>query len=196
MRTILRLLRKECKIGSMSILYESVEDLKMQFLHTEKCKNTLLRPQSNVKELYKKLMVNVDNTEDTKPAQYYVCLNCVFKSKDGTFHGASTDRNSTSVCGGKMEVSQPKRSEGNQNDEGNVNEGVFVKESTTYMITDDLEVFHVSTLTSRVVLNNLGITKKTTLEERSVDLGEKEVHNLCNLGLVLTICFLKLVPKW
>ncbi|XXG89342.1 hypothetical protein AAC387_Pa12g1362 [Persea americana] len=43
----------------------------MQFLHTEKCKNTLLRPQSNVKELYKKLMVNVDNTEDTKPAQYY-----------------------------------------------------------------------------------------------------------------------------
>ncbi|KAJ8615872.1 hypothetical protein MRB53_035244 [Persea americana] len=114
----------------------------MQFLQTEKCRNMLLRPQSNVKELYKKLMVNLDNTEDTKPPQYYVCLNYVFKSRT--------------------------------NDEGNVNEGVLVKESTTYMITDDLEVFPVSTLTSWVVLNNLGITERTTLEERSVDLGEKE----------------------
>lgn len=93
-----------------------------------------------------------------------------------------------------MEVSLPKRSEGYQNDERNVNEGVLVKESMTYMITDDLQMFPVSTLASWVV-NNLGITNRTTLEERSVDMGDKEVSYLCNLELVLTTYFLKLIHK-
>lgn len=72
---IVRLSGKESKVGSMSTLYESVEDLDMNLLQTKACKKMLFRPNSACEEQCKNLKVNI---HDTEPTEYYLCssLSC------------------------------------------------------------------------------------------------------------------------
>ncbi|XXG62179.1 hypothetical protein AAC387_Pa05g0596 [Persea americana] len=70
--TVIKLSGKQSNMGSLTKLYESLEDLDSEFLNTKACKDMLLHPKSPAEELYKylPLIVNIGAIYRTK---YYVC---------------------------------------------------------------------------------------------------------------------------
>lgn len=162
--TLLRLLGKQTTSGSMSRLYESVEDLDVQFLQTKACKNMLLHPQNAYEEKLQELLVTVEDTE----IYYYLC--------PGENHGFSTVRNTLCCeCGREMNQKITKRKKNVARDVG---DGVFVQGLLSYLITDDLLVLPASAMASLDLLKRHGISDKTSLEERNVKVGRKEVLRL------------------
>lgn len=68
--TIVRLLGKESSLGCFDELYKSVESLDASHFQTKACKNMLLRPLSAAGNLYKDLVVRID---DTNHRNVWVC---------------------------------------------------------------------------------------------------------------------------
>ncbi|XXG89315.1 hypothetical protein AAC387_Pa12g1347 [Persea americana] len=175
--TIIRLTGKESKIGGMSTLYESAEDLDVNLLQTDACKKMLLHPRNASEEQCKNLKVNIDDTEPTK---YYVCSwdCCVYKHQL-----VSTFYNAKCRCGQSMK----KQMIFNKKAEcvASSKDGVFVK--GTYMrfiIRDDLQVFPASMKATFTLLNELGISDASVLEERNVNIGAAEVLHLLKRSLL------------
>ncbi|RWR96795.1 hypothetical protein CKAN_02619700 [Cinnamomum micranthum f. kanehirae] len=171
--TIIRLTGKESKIGGMSTLYESVEDLDVSLLQTEACKKMLLYPKNSSEEHCKNLKVNVDDTEPTK---YYVCSwDCCAKKHQlvSTFYNAQCG------CGQSMK----KQMIFNKKPEFFASR-VFVKGNMRFIIRDDLQVFPVSMNSTFTLLDELGISDASVLEERNVNIGSAEVLHLLNRSLL------------
>ncbi|KAJ8615858.1 hypothetical protein MRB53_035230 [Persea americana] len=175
--TIIRLTGKESKIGGMSTLYESAEDLDVNLLQTDACKKMLLHPRNASEEPCKNLKVNIDDTEPTK---YYVCSwdCCVYKHEL-----VSTFYNAKCRCGQSMK----KQMIFNKKAEcvASSKDGVFVK--GTYMrfiIRDDLQVFPASMKATFTLLNELGISDASVLEERNVNIGAAEAASLLKASLI------------
>ena len=70
--TVIKLSGKQSNMGSLTMLYQSLEDLELELLSTKSCKDMLLHPKSSAEELYKflPLIVNIGATSRTK---YYIC---------------------------------------------------------------------------------------------------------------------------
>lgn len=165
--TIIGLTGKQSKIGSMSRLYESVEDLDVNLLQAEACKDMLLHPRSASEEQCKNLKVNVNNTNMTK---YYICSSWSCCSEAHQL--ISTVCNAPCRCGRQMNqviCKKPPKVVAKGND------GVFVKGDVTYMISDDLQVSPVSTASALSLLKDLGIGLRTTFEEHNVRVSAEEV---------------------
>ncbi|XXG89341.1 hypothetical protein AAC387_Pa12g1361 [Persea americana] len=175
--TIIRLSGKESKIGSMSTLYESVEDLDVNLLQTAECKRMLLCPKSACEAQCKNLRVNIDDTESTK---YYLCPSSYCRT--GSPCLVSTASSAQCHCGlymkKQMEFSKKPNVVANSRD------GVFVKGSMRFVMTDDLQVFPVSTTATFALVKELGISDATVLEERNVNVGASEVLRLIKLLLL------------
>ncbi|XXG62171.1 hypothetical protein AAC387_Pa05g0591 [Persea americana] len=96
--TVIKLSGKQSNMGSLTMLYKSLEDLDLEFLNTKACKDMLLHPKSSAEELYKylPLIVNIGATSRTK---YYTCsLQCCV----GTHRLVSTVKDAPCPCGKKM----------------------------------------------------------------------------------------------
>ncbi|RWR96800.1 hypothetical protein CKAN_02620200 [Cinnamomum micranthum f. kanehirae] len=167
--TIIRLTRKESKIGGMSTLYESAEDLDVNLLQTEACKKMLLYPKNASEEHCKNLKVNIDDTEPTK---YYACSWDCCAIKHGLL---STFYNAQCGCGQSMSMQMVY----NQKLNGS-RDGVFVKRNMRFIIGDDLQVFPVTSKAVFTLLYDLGISDASVLEERNVNVGPTEVLHLLN----------------
>ncbi|XXG62184.1 hypothetical protein AAC387_Pa05g0599 [Persea americana] len=172
--TVIKLSGKQPNMSSLTMLYQSLEDLDLEFLSTKSCKDMLLHPKSSAVELYKNLhpMVDIGATE---PTQYYIC-----SSWDCCFYEhclVSTVENTQCRCGKTMDrkISE-KKDEGVKDAHGG--DGVFVKGKMRFMITDDLQVSVVSSSTFFAALRELGISDASVLEERNVNVGEEEVLHL------------------
>ncbi|KAJ8615864.1 hypothetical protein MRB53_035236 [Persea americana] len=167
--TIIRLTAKQAKIGSMSTLYESLEDLDVQYLQTESCKNMLLHPMSASEEHCRDLVVNIDERE---PIEYYFCeASLPFRSD--TKYLISTSLSEKQCYSGvtkKWKISKEESKNGARDGK----DGVFVKGRMRYIITDDLQVSPVCIGTTLEMLESLGISDATVLEERNVNLGSEE----------------------
>ncbi|XXG62168.1 hypothetical protein AAC387_Pa05g0590 [Persea americana] len=158
-------------MGSLTRLYKSLEDLDLEFLNTNACKDMLLHPKSSAEELYKylPLIVNIGATYRTK---YYICsLNCCI----GTFRLVSTVKDAPCLCGKKMGWRVPEE-RGDVNADGG--DGVFIEGNLRFMITDDLHISVVSSTNSFALLSELGISDTSVLEEMNVNVGEEEVLRL------------------
>ncbi|RWR83861.1 hypothetical protein CKAN_01263500 [Cinnamomum micranthum f. kanehirae] len=159
--TVIKLSGKQSNMGSLTMLYQSLEDLDLEFLSTKSCKDMLLHPKSSAVELYKNLHPLVD-IGATKPTQYYIC--------------SSTVENTQCCCGKTMgwEISVKK----DEDVDADGRDGVFVKGKMRFMIRDDLQVSVVSSSTFFAVLREFGISDASVLEERNVNVGEEEVLHL------------------
>ncbi|KAF8378715.1 hypothetical protein HHK36_030064 [Tetracentron sinense] len=148
--TIVRLIRSQpfvVEIGCMNNLYESVAKLDVQHLCTPVCKTMLLSPRSSSEAHSRKLKVNID---DTEPTQYYICpLRCCHRS----YYIQSIYKNVRCRCGKEMEY---EHNIGMLN-MANEDQGVFVKETIKFIISDDLHVTPMSTMTCLSLLSKLGI---------------------------------------
>ena len=124
--TISRLVSKESnieamKFGSISSLYQSVQDLDGKYLWSQECKEMLLKPRNFMEGNCQKLKLNIDDT----PVQYFSCANWRCRNCVSIF------RNQRCPCGMCCNVEVPCLT---SSDNG------FVKDMSTFIIHDDLSL--------------------------------------------------------
>jgi len=170
--TILRLVRKESKlqpleVASLSLIYQSVENLPKECLCTDKCEEMLLRPKNSMEAYCRSLKINID---DTEPTQYFVCNNLYQCGLEGSVL-ISTSKNKSCECGSMLE--KPVSHETSDVFDG------FVKSNINFMITDDLKVFPYSFDKIINVLKDNGFKKMSSLSEMTVNITKNQVCISC-----------------
>ncbi|KAL1200584.1 hypothetical protein V5N11_032982 [Cardamine amara subsp. amara] len=168
MGTITRLLEKHEKsqavtVGCFNNLYRSVMDMAIDNFETEACKKMLLYPRSTRDFQCKKLKLNINPSEGDK---YFKCPSFSYCKLCSNFN--------TSLCRcGNLMKEEIQVSELNVVDK--VQDGVFIKGGSTFIITDELEVAAKSTGLVLERLKSLGCADVNKLGERLVGIGFKEV---------------------
>ncbi|XP_042497954.1 uncharacterized protein LOC122076614 [Macadamia integrifolia] len=174
MGTIVRLISKHpepANSGSLTSLYQWVENLDEQLLQNQACKSMLLHPKNPYEEEYgRKLKLNIDATK------YYICAdwNCS-RENYGLFSAFKNDR-----CNcGKMMDREIRRNKEYVAGDG----GVFVFGKSKFMVTDDLQVKSISPATIVTLLDKVGIKDKRSLQETTLNIGSEEILNLLKRSL-------------
>ncbi|OMO90568.1 hypothetical protein COLO4_19075 [Corchorus olitorius] len=181
--SIIRLLRHQppvVGIGCMDNLYESVENLDMQFFRTEACKSMLLHPRNAAAAQCESLKLTID---DSEPLQYFRCASETCTTSK--YKLLSHYRNANCGCGRLMSSKIDLTAEKNKQILFDArNRGVFVKGLARMIVSDELKIMPPLTATSFSLLSNLGFTDGSTIEERVFNIGVDEVLNLLRLSLV------------
>ncbi|RHN46346.1 hypothetical protein MtrunA17_Chr7g0241261 [Medicago truncatula] len=148
--TIARLVAEESnieavKFGSLSSLYQSVKDLDPQYLWSHTCKEMLLKPRNSMQPYCWKLKLNINTTEP---------LNCYFFCEDNSCKienrtCVSLFRNQTCICGKLFKKEKLMKY--------SIREPGFVKETSTFIVSDDLYVMPNEVGTSLDLLQKLGV---------------------------------------
>jgi hypothetical protein len=111
------------------------------------------------------------------PTVYYVCgyqrPGCVVST-----HYMTTQSGGRCACGNTMSygVQLQNPSNGDNTNSAGSSGGGYVKETVTFIITDDLEISPSSTITSLNLLNKLNVKDLTDLAERNVSVSPNEVR--------------------
>lgn len=182
--TVIRLLKKQGMVGSLSNLYESVDKLNESYIQPNQTKESLLNPSPpfGISSVPLLLM----NDAKTK-RNFYICGNQFSCSS----YVSDDPRAICPQCSQKMTtaVSYVAPPENQASTEGG-----FVKGVVTYMIMDNLVVKPMSTISSITLLNQFGVKEIVTLQEKEVTLGMDEAVKLLKASLqsekVLTHVFL------
>lgn len=169
--TIIRFMEKETtdigamKVGSLSSLYQSVVDLKEEYLWTPTSKEMLMKPRNSMEAYCQKLKLNIDDTEQL---QYFICEDCTCPF----VKCLTIFRNQMSHCGLPMnKVVSPHNS---------AIENGFVVENASFIVTDDLHVMPNDIGTIVCLLRMNGINNIDSIERKTILIGKNEV---CFLNL-------------
>ncbi|MED6167323.1 hypothetical protein PIB30_001746 [Stylosanthes scabra] len=190
--TIIRLLTKQQHqhqqplsiLGSITNLYQSVQNLNQNHFFNAVCKHMLLCPRNPCDSLCWKLFFNIDDTEPTP--RFLVCEYCTTKF--------TTFRDLICSCGcGKPVNRKPydldwelgKKNNGDVNeDDDDAKCGVFVKENgSLFLVFDDLTVVPSSLVTSLQMLHQLGYSDLNQLDEVTRSIGKEEILNLLKYSI-------------
>ncbi|KAK8956093.1 hypothetical protein KSP40_PGU008807 [Platanthera guangdongensis] len=172
---IVRLLKKQSGLGSLDSLYESIEQLDVEHLQTEACKEMLLNPRSAAAQLCEDLKVK--GIHELHPRTIYTCSQpCC--SMHASCYYTYASKVLCGFCGKLMDRAWEWRKE--TSEEG----GVFVKTTTEFLITDDLRVIPASLLKSFSLLKEMRIKDTSMLEEKVMEFGTQEALNLLGRSLV------------
>ncbi|KAK2966149.1 hypothetical protein RJ640_018402 [Escallonia rubra] len=181
--TIVRLLSKpsdalQLKLGSLTTLYECVSALQTKHFWTEAGKVMLLNPSNSAGAQCQKLKINID---DTARSKYFFCLNSIYSGHGGNLV-VSTFEHSKCTCGNLMDrqkelVASDVRLQDSTS-------GVFVTETASFIITDDLQIMPNLLGTTLALLSNHGKTDMNVLEERTLKVRVEEVLNLLRWSLL------------
>jgi hypothetical protein len=187
--TIARLVAAESnieavKFGSISSLYQSVANLDEQCLWNQTCKEMLLRPRNSMDGYCRKLKLNIDETECLP---YFFCEDNTCKVNHICL---SIFRNQKCICGKLLK--NVFRTPIFATEDG------FVKETMTFIISDDLFVMPNLLGTSINLLNKLGVNDINTFEKQTVIIGKKEACFLTFFVIysVLLLLLLLLLNLW
>ncbi|AED90303.1 putative protein [Arabidopsis thaliana] len=184
--TIVRLLAKHRKsdpvtIGCLRNLYTSVVDMELDDFETDACKQMLLYPKNIREAQYRNFKLNIDTNESLK------CFGCRFFS---ICRMCSNFNTSLCKCG-KLMNEEISFLEYEENDV----EGVFMRDKSSFIITDDLRLTDDSTSSLLQTLKDLGCADVSKLREQVLDIGLKEVMTLMQCVFTsntpLTDAFLK-----
>ncbi|KAL3635445.1 hypothetical protein CASFOL_019992 [Castilleja foliolosa] len=175
--TIVRILGKHYVdespvLGSLTTLYNSLWNLDSDLFCTESCKQMLLNPRKSFDNERCKLKLNVDDTPLTKA---FKCADkdCTHKR---THLGFYYD---TSICDCGDTLSHGVGL-GNHEKKG----GVYTKSTTTFIISDDLQIFPSETGYAMRILTGLGITGTDVTELMDVTFGFNQVMDLLKGSLL------------
>lgn len=169
-----RLLRKQETIGSLENLYHSIENLDEVYIQPNQNKDIFLRPKppAGAPAFPVTLLALEDPAEPVTDDPRAVCPSC----------------NRTMTSSMKY-VASPQTGGGNVDSKA----GGFAK-PMSYMITDDLEVKPLSTISIITLLNKFDFRDLSALKQKAVDLGRIEAMKLLKASLesktVLTSVFL------
>lgn len=194
--TILRLLEKDMvQFGSISRVYASVYSLEPRFLRTSYCKSMLIMPRSASEVQCEKLKLNVDYSENA--GKLFNCNSYNPRCKN-IFSIAQNTRCFCCArlrqCDRKIKEKEEKRSCGGET----VVEVFFKGGAASFMITDDLQVMPASTASLTALFGKLGVSDKSEIEAKTVEVGTQEVMLLpicCAMHTILIFRSLQLVKK-
>lgn len=159
-------------LGNINNLYQSVQNLNSEDVwNNPVCQQMLLHPRNPCEALCMKLFLNVDDTEPSN--KILVCDNC---------NRFTTFQNLVCICG-KPTNKHPKNLDSEGQTQGNSTiadskNGVFVKENGsnfTVSLFDDLKIVPSSIMNALHLLNELGYSDLTQLEEITHKFGKQEV---------------------
>ncbi|KAJ9550994.1 hypothetical protein OSB04_015039 [Centaurea solstitialis] len=177
MATIVRLSKKYSDgnskaLASLKTLHQGLVDFPTSYLSAEESKFMMLNPRTSSYDLRRKLKLNVD---DTEPMKFFTCPNnyCNYYCKQFSLVNFVK-------CGcGNLMSRDNNYNVGVSGDDG----GVFVPNLTTFIVTDDLCVKPNTSDVSIQLIRDLGFAA-CQLEERSIDIGRKEILILVNAALL------------
>ncbi|KAL3635461.1 hypothetical protein CASFOL_020008 [Castilleja foliolosa] len=169
--TIVRILGKHYGdespvVGSLTNLYQSLSNLNSDLFCTESCKQMLLNPRKSIRNELCKLKLNVDDTRMTK---YFKCPDKDCRCKRTPNLGLYYD---TSKCDcGNFALNY---------DMGDleVTSGVYTKSTTSFLISDDLQIVPSETEYAIRILTGLGITVTNSTVLMDVTFGFNQVMDL------------------
>lgn len=188
MGTIIRLIRKQppsSGLGCLKNLYESVENLGVQQFQTAACKNMLLYPKTGSAAPWEKLKLKID---DCQPLKYFLCGNklCTLSG----YKLLSPYSDAICDCGKYMnqEMDLLGSKVDNQSPSSTLYDyyGVFVKEQTRVIISDELRVMPPCTEVSLSLLSKLPGSDESTIEEHNFDIGVEEVLSIRSSYILLS----------
>ncbi|KAL0741771.1 hypothetical protein Bca4012_083284 [Brassica carinata] len=164
-------------------LNRSVADMGIEHFETEACKSMLQSPKSSYGIHCRKLKLNMGDTDATK---FFICSNYFSEDDDCICLDEYSNFNTSRCrCGGTMSTRIFLSEEEQVGEEiGNSEDGVFVKCRSSFIVTDDLKVSVNSIGVIMNVLNDLGYTGFSDLQETLLDVGFEEV--LALLGCFFT----------
>ncbi|KAK9078682.1 hypothetical protein SSX86_002739 [Deinandra increscens subsp. villosa] len=182
MGTIVRLLSKASDekieaLGSLNILYQSLNDFPESYLATEECKFMLLNPRNLSYDLCRNLKLKID---DTEPLKYFLCGDCRSKGYTCNMRFSICNKAKCIRCG-KLMSSYHSSAISNVF----VGGGMFVSDIATFIVTDDLSVIPYSAAGILRLLADLGINDTSLLEERKLDLDSKQMLYLVKMAFSL-----------
>ncbi|KAH7840238.1 hypothetical protein Vadar_014548 [Vaccinium darrowii] len=187
--TVARLLKEQTMVGALGNLYDSIENLSETYLQPNQTKQSVLNSDAPIGDVAQMLLL--EDIRNTAAKRFYVCNNSGEDEEDFHFYVSNDSEALCPKCRAKMsrELGYVTRAV-----EFGAGEGGFVKGVVTYMVTDDLVVTPMSTISSITMLNKLNVKDVGALEERVVDLGMLEGLKLLKASLhsktVLTSVFL------
>ncbi|KAJ4779148.1 hypothetical protein LUZ62_063405 [Rhynchospora pubera] len=172
--SVIKLLSSSSMQGSIGNLYQSVQNIDSVYLLPNKEKSSLLEPKIYLSGSPINLLLEGDN--NSLQPKIYVCQNgCSTASMEKNVICPTCkyqfNREKTLVFPSKETVKA-----GTSTGEST---GGFVQGVVTYMITDNLEVTPMSSISSITLINKFGINNS------KVELSEKAVHFGMNEGLEL-----------
>nr|ACF80090.1 unknown [Zea mays] len=180
--TIVRLLDKQSQMGCLDQLYNSVEDLNLEYFQTSACKAMLLKPLNAASGHCCRLKINVDGSV---PRVVYVCKDTSCSAlSDNAF---SSFPGTVCKCGKVMEsIGQcPKYDGGTETAAASCSEdGVFVKGCLKFIVTDDLQVAPASTSLMMSVFEKFGVLDPAVLEQQVLQFSSEKIT--CLLKRLLT----------
>lgn len=186
--TVTRLLKeKEMKCGCLPNLYESVENLNDKYIQSNQCKDILLKPKSSVGNISSVPFLLL-NDVPTPERSFYCCSSniCHFTVSDDP--SALCPTCCYSMSSKLTYVAPPVSKEAEAATRG------FVKDVMTYMVTDDLVVKPMSTISSIALLNKFSVRDIAVLQEEVVSFGMEEALELLKASFesktVLTSVFM------
>ncbi|XP_016466347.2 uncharacterized protein LOC107789093 [Nicotiana tabacum] len=187
--TVTKLLKeKEMKCGCLPNLYASVENLNDKYIQSNQCKDILLEPKSsagNITSVPFLLLNDVLTSQKT----FYCCSN-------SSAHFTVSDDPSAlcPTCRCAMSRNLTYVAPPDSNEAKAAATGGFVKDVMTYMVTDDLVVKPMSTISSIALLNKFSVRDIAVLQEEVVSFGMEEALELLKASFesktVLTSVFM------
>ncbi|CAK7325623.1 unnamed protein product [Dovyalis caffra] len=167
--TVIRLLTKETMVGCVANLYESLEKLNESYLQPNQNKDSLLKPTIPTQVANPNFLLPGTNTKPEDRKLYYcknhpgyvsdiqnsICSHCRSQG-----YGTGYLNHEVTFVGTSCSTSKY-RSTGDQ--------GGYVKDLVTYMVTDDLSVSPMSMVSGVSLLNKFNIKDFGVLEERAVE---------------------------
>ncbi|KAF9595670.1 hypothetical protein IFM89_002052 [Coptis chinensis] len=182
--SVVKLVTKKSMVGSLGNLYESVENISAAYIQPNLDKNLLLKPKSMLS------CGNIPLLPPSVPAtaeNYFTCNHCY------NHHITNTPGTACPSCNFKMDskayfVAGTKIV-------ASTDGGGYVKGIMTYMVSDELVIMPMSTISSITLLKKFNVGDINSLEEKSVDFGMEEALELLKSALqsksVLTDVFLQ-----
>ena len=172
--TIARLVSQESnmenvRVGSLSLLYESVANLDKENFRSALEKELLVRPINSMERYCKYLQLNIDDTEKLRS---FNCGNQVCIDNPAKRNCKCCEKKRTSLC---MVKHSPKNG--------------FVPATATFLISDDLNVKPDNSQLSKnsiSLLKYLGCENIDTIKIVTVDVTRKEV--CIYLSICLSVC--------
>ncbi|KAK2972226.1 hypothetical protein RJ640_014284 [Escallonia rubra] len=181
--TIVRLLSmpsdsSQLEFGSLSTLYQSVSALQTKHFWTKVGKDMLLNPRNSAAAQCQKLKIDIDDTARTK---YFMCPD-MLNDKHAGSPLLSTLEDVKCTCGSLMNTQMELVASDVRLQEST--SGVFVTETASFIITDDLQIMPNLLGTTVALLSTHGKTDTKVLEERTLKVGVEEVLNLLRGSLL------------
>ncbi|KAJ9551067.1 hypothetical protein OSB04_015112 [Centaurea solstitialis] len=182
--TIVRVLEKCADqnlkaIGSLNNLYQSLTELPADCFSTEEGKFMMLNPRTSAYDSCRNLKLNIDDTEPTK---YFMCGNrgCNLPS-DSYF----STYNVAKCCRCRKLMTWEIKYKDIPIGGGCHNDGLFVPNAATFIVTDDLHVMANTLDFSLGLLFSLGFTDASHVEERTIEIGHQQMLILVKAALLL-----------